>query len=89
MFTFMLGKFGLPKLPRGATAHLKYPIVIDARAFREASGFQHVFDEYDTLRDYCAVDWEERHPEEALAEAQSASGGSVRPGATGADTPDE
>jgi UDP-glucose 4-epimerase len=84
MFSFMLGKFGLPKLPRGAVAHLKYPIVIDARAFREASGFQHVYDEYDTLRDFCAVDWEERYAsaEPAAAEPMESATGGEGEGAT-------
>jgi UDP-glucose 4-epimerase len=69
MFSFMLGKFWLPKLPRGAIAHLKYPIVIDSRPFRAASGFEHVHDEYDTLRDFCAVDWED-----SFAETEGAQG---------------
>lgn len=68
---FMLGKFGLPAMPRGAINHLKYPIVIDASAFRKASGFETVFDEYDTLRDFCAADF---------AETESQAGaGSVPP----------
>jgi UDP-glucose 4-epimerase len=62
LFSFMLGKFGLPQLARGAKNHLKYPIVIDASAFRLASGFEHQHDEYDTLRDFCAVDFTERPP---------------------------
>lgn len=57
MFSLMLGKFGLSDLPRGAKNHLKYPIIIDASAFRAATGFQHVYDEYDTLRDFCAADF--------------------------------
>jgi UDP-glucose 4-epimerase len=39
VFTSLLGRFGLPKLPPGALSHIKYPVVIDARAFREATGF--------------------------------------------------
>ena len=46
---FLLGRFGLPRLPAGAVAHIKYPIVISDRAFREATGFQHRFAEYETL----------------------------------------
>jgi UDP-glucose 4-epimerase len=53
LLPFLLGKFGLPQLPRGALNHLKYPIVIDTSAFREKSGFIHEFDEYDTLQSYC------------------------------------
>jgi UDP-glucose 4-epimerase len=46
----MLGRFGLPKLAEGALAHLKYPVVVDARAFREHTGFSCEHDELDTLR---------------------------------------
>jgi UDP-glucose 4-epimerase len=39
VFTTMLGRFGLPRLPVGALAHIKYPVVIDSTRFREATGF--------------------------------------------------
>jgi UDP-glucose 4-epimerase len=39
VLTSMLGRFGLPRLTAGAVAHIKYPVVIDSRAFREATGF--------------------------------------------------
>lgn len=45
----VLGSFGLPRLPRGATSHLKYPVVIDDRAFRDATGFEHDYDEAQTM----------------------------------------
>jgi UDP-glucose 4-epimerase len=45
-----LGRFGLPKLPPGALSHIKYPIVVDARSFREKTHFKHRFDEVETLR---------------------------------------
>lgn len=45
----MLGRFGFPKLPFGALDHIKYPVVIDAAAFRKATGFQHECDEVQTL----------------------------------------
>ncbi|MEY2929779.1 MAG: hypothetical protein RL033_528 [Pseudomonadota bacterium] len=45
----LLGRFGLPSLAAGAVAHIKYPIVISDRAFREATGFQHQNGEYETL----------------------------------------
>lgn len=48
----MLGRFGLPRLPRGALAHIKYPIVIDSSAFRKATGFQHAYDEYFTMHEF-------------------------------------
>jgi UDP-glucose 4-epimerase len=48
----LLGRFGLPKLPTGALSHVKYPVVVDARAFREATGFTHAFDELGTIRTF-------------------------------------
>jgi len=52
VFATMLGRFGLPKLPRGALGHIKYPIVIDSSSFRAATGFSHEYDEVRTLRDF-------------------------------------
>ncbi len=48
----MLGRFGLPKMPPGALGHVKYPVVVDARAFREQTGFAHAYDEVQTLQAY-------------------------------------
>lgn len=48
----MLGRFGLPKLSDGALNHIKYPVVIDDRAFREATQFEHQFDETQTLESF-------------------------------------
>jgi UDP-glucose 4-epimerase len=48
----MLGRFGLPTLPAGAVSHVKYPVVVDARAFRDATGFRHAQDEVSTIRTY-------------------------------------
>ena len=48
----LLGRFGLPKLPPGALGHVKYPVVVDARAFREQTGFSHALDEVQTLDAY-------------------------------------
>jgi UDP-glucose 4-epimerase len=45
LFVAALGRFGLPTLPPGAVAHMKYPVVIDAARFRAATGFEHEFDE--------------------------------------------
>jgi hypothetical protein len=45
----LLGRFGLPRLPTGAVAHIKYPIVISDRAFRQATGFVPRYEEYATL----------------------------------------
>jgi UDP-glucose 4-epimerase len=44
------GRFGFPKLAEGALAHLKYPVVVDARAFREHAGFAHAHDEIEAIR---------------------------------------
>jgi UDP-glucose 4-epimerase len=53
LFRLMIGRFGLPKLPRGAIEHLKYPVVIDGSAFRAATGFVHEYDVDDAVRDFC------------------------------------
>ena len=45
----VLGRFGLPRLPSGAMAHLKYPVVIDDSLFRETTGFEHDYDEVQTM----------------------------------------
>jgi UDP-glucose 4-epimerase len=45
-----LGRFGLPKLTRGALAHVKFPVVVDSTAFREATGFEHQLDEVACMR---------------------------------------
>jgi UDP-glucose 4-epimerase len=50
VFRFMLGRFGLPALPRGAISHIKYPVVIDSERFREAAGFVHEYDETATMK---------------------------------------
>ncbi|MFS8065669.1 MAG: SDR family oxidoreductase, partial [Byssovorax sp.] len=39
VFTMLLGRFGLPKLPPGAITHIKYPVVVDSASFRAATGF--------------------------------------------------
>jgi UDP-glucose 4-epimerase len=45
----LFGRFGLPRLPPGAVAHLKYPVVIDDSSFRAATGFNHHYDEDETI----------------------------------------
>jgi UDP-glucose 4-epimerase len=52
LFRVMLGRFGLPRLPPGALSHIKYPVVIDSASFRAATGFEHAYDEYVTLREF-------------------------------------
>lgn len=43
------GRFGLPRLPKGAVEHLKYPIIVDAAAFKTATGFVAEHDEQQAM----------------------------------------
>jgi UDP-glucose 4-epimerase len=52
LFRAALGRFGLPRLPPGALAHIKYPVVIDDRSFRSATGYRHRVDEIECMRQY-------------------------------------
>ncbi|NLY95141.1 MAG: SDR family oxidoreductase [Myxococcales bacterium] len=56
MLAITLGRFGMPYLPKGAVEHLKYPIIVDATAFRKATGFQHAYDESETIRAFAEAD---------------------------------
>lgn len=49
LFRSLLGRFGLPRLPRGALNHIKYPVVIDGSSFRDKTGFRHQHDEHATI----------------------------------------
>jgi UDP-glucose 4-epimerase len=49
LFRLSLGRFGLPRLPRGAIEHLKHPVVVDKGAFYRATGFTHDYDEDATM----------------------------------------
>jgi UDP-glucose 4-epimerase len=40
LYPMVLGRFGFPYLPDDAIAHVKYPVVIDNKAFVEATGFE-------------------------------------------------
>jgi len=40
LYSRVLGRFGFPYLPDDAIAHVKYPIVIDNKAFVEATDFE-------------------------------------------------
>ncbi len=51
----MFGRFGFPALPKGALEHLKFPVVVDDRAFKKATGFAYEIDELETLRRYRAL----------------------------------
>lgn len=46
----MFGRFGLPRLPAQSVEHLKHSVVVDDSAFRDATGFDHTFDEGESLR---------------------------------------
>jgi UDP-glucose 4-epimerase len=52
LFGLALGRFGLPRLPPGAVAHLKYPVVMDDSSFRAATEWSHRHDEQETLADF-------------------------------------
>jgi UDP-glucose 4-epimerase len=52
VFNLLLGRFGLPRLPPGALGHIKYPVVIDAAAFRKATGFTYEVDEVQAMREF-------------------------------------
>ncbi|MBK6519126.1 MAG: NAD-dependent epimerase/dehydratase family protein [Polyangiaceae bacterium] len=51
-FRFAMGRFGLPRLPAAALSHIKYPVVIDDRAFRRATGYEHAVAEDRAMREY-------------------------------------
>ena len=44
------GRFGLPRLARGAIAHLQHPVIIDGKRFVEATGFEYAFDDEVAIR---------------------------------------
>lgn len=54
LFRFMTGRFGLVRLPTGALDHLKFPVVVDQRAFEKATGFRHAHDVEEAVRDFLA-----------------------------------
>lgn len=55
LLKLLIGRFGFPSLPRGALEHLKFPVVVDASAFRKATGFEFQVDEVETLRRFRAL----------------------------------
>ncbi|MCB9701579.1 MAG: NAD-dependent epimerase/dehydratase family protein [Myxococcales bacterium] len=52
LFPHVIGRFGLPHLPPGAVSHIKYPIVVDAAAFRAATGFEHRHDAHAVMTSF-------------------------------------
>lgn len=55
MMAALLGRFGFPALPRGALEHIKYPIVVDAGAFKAGAGFVYEVGEVEALRRYARM----------------------------------
>jgi UDP-glucose 4-epimerase len=55
MLAAALGRFGLPRLPRGALDHIRYPITVDGAAFKRATSFRHAVDERRAMRSYRAA----------------------------------
>jgi len=49
LFKLSLGRFGFPNLPSDAIDHIKFPVVMDASAFRSATAFEHRYSEDETL----------------------------------------
>ena len=48
----LFGRFGFPRLPRGAVAHLQHPVVADGKRFRGATGFRYEVDLPDTMAEF-------------------------------------
>ena len=48
----VLGRFGLPRLPRGALTHLKHPVVVDNSAFVKGTGYTYNYDEQQTMASF-------------------------------------
>ena len=48
----LIGRFGFPRLPKGALTHIKYPVVVDPEAFREVTGFRYKHDEMEAIRSF-------------------------------------
>jgi UDP-glucose 4-epimerase len=46
----LLGRFGLPKLARGALEHIKHPVIVDGKAFVKATGFESKIDAETAMR---------------------------------------
>jgi UDP-glucose 4-epimerase len=55
VFRAALGRFGMPRLPRGALTHIKYPVVIDGAPFRALTGFEHAIDEVEATQQFAAA----------------------------------
>lgn len=60
LMNLTFGRFGLPRLPKGAIDHLKYSIVVDATAFREATGFAHAREEREAMEEFVTASRQRR-----------------------------
>jgi UDP-glucose 4-epimerase len=69
----LLGRLGLPRLPTGAVAHIKYPIVISDQSFRRATGFRPQYGEYETLAAFSAASPARRQAPRAAADGDTGS----------------
>jgi UDP-glucose 4-epimerase len=56
LFQWVLGRFGLVRLPAGAVEHLKFSCVVDPRAFQRATGFTPEHDADEAIRSFRAGD---------------------------------
>ena len=52
LFALALSRMPSLRLSRGAVDHLKYPVLIDDRPFREATGFCHRLDQETTIASF-------------------------------------
>jgi UDP-glucose 4-epimerase len=52
LLALFLGRAGLPRLSRGALSHIKFPIVVDSSSFKKATGFDHQYDEIETVKTF-------------------------------------
>ena len=52
LYQALNGRFGLIELPSGAIQHIKFPVVVDDAAFRQATGFEHLYDEVRTVESF-------------------------------------
>ena len=51
----LFGRFGLPRLARGAIEHLKFPVIVDTTAYQRATGFAHTIDEMAAMQSFAST----------------------------------
>ncbi|MFC1707977.1 epimerase, partial [Planctomycetota bacterium] len=52
LFPLVNGRPGFPTLAPGVVNHIKLPIVVSDEAFRQATGFRHIFEEVQIMEAY-------------------------------------